>query len=138
MESYLSNIFLLAGIVVVLLIILYYIPFGLWFTATLSGVRISIMEIMLMRFRKTPPALIIQALIMSHKGGVPVNRDQLEAHYLAGGNVNKLVYGLVVAKKAGLKISFEKAAAADLQGVDLFESVKAEVAKRAQQEPLFE
>ncbi|WP_423127728.1 flotillin-like FloA family protein [Gaoshiqia sp. Z1-71] len=138
MESYLSNIFLLAGIVVVLLIILYYIPFGLWFTATLSGVRISIMEIILMRFRKTPPALIIQALIMSHKGGVPVNRDQLEAHYLAGGNVNKLVYGLVVAKKAGLKISFEKAAAADLQGVDLFESVKAEVAKRAQQEPLFE
>ncbi|MCW0484570.1 flotillin-like FloA family protein [Gaoshiqia sediminis] len=134
METVLITIFLITGV----LIVLYYVPIGLWLTAMVSGVRVSLMEIFLMRFRKTPPALIIQAMIMSHKGGVPLSRDQLEAHHLAGGNVTNVVHGLIAAKKAGLKLSFDKATAADIQGVDLLEAVKTEAVKRGKQEPMFE
>jgi len=130
MENYVPHILIIVGVFVAIWMILYFLPLGLWFSALLSGVKISFMELILMRFRRTPPALIVRALIKVHQGGVLLTREQLEAHYLAGGNVMKLVQGMVAAKIAGLKFNFKKASGADLQGVDLLETVKSELSKQ--------
>ena len=84
--------FLLIGllIVVAVCIFFYYVPFFLWISARVSGVRISLIQLFLMRIRKVPARIIVQAMIEAHKAGLSeVNRDDLEAHFLAGGNVRK-------------------------------------------------
>ena len=95
---------MIIGIIVLLFIILYFIPIGLWFSALVSGVRISLLQLFLMRFRKVPPGVIVRALIEGTKAGVPLNRNELEAHYLAGGHVAKVVHALVSASKANIEL----------------------------------
>jgi uncharacterized protein YqfA (UPF0365 family) len=118
---------LIAGIFVLLIIILYYIPVGLWFSALVSGVRISLMQLFLMRFRKVPPSVIVRALIEGTKAGLTLNRNDLEAHYLAGGHVEKVVHALVSAEKANIDLPFNMATAIDLAGRDVFEAVQMSV-----------
>ncbi|MCL1821759.1 MAG: flotillin-like protein FloA [Prolixibacteraceae bacterium] len=118
---------LLAGILVLLIIILYFVPIGLWFSALVSGVRISLLQLFLMRFRKVPPGVIVRAMIEGTKAGIPLNRNDLEAHYLAGGHVAKVVHALVSASKANIQLSFNMATAIDLAGRDVFEAVQMSV-----------
>ena len=118
---------LIIGVVVLLFIILYFIPVGLWFSALVSGVRISLLQLFLMRFRKVPPGVIVRALIEGTKAGVPLNRDALEAHFLAGGKVARVVHALVSASKANIELSFNMATAIDLAGRDVFEAVQMSV-----------
>ncbi len=118
---------LIIGVVVLLIIILYYIPVGLWFSALVSGVRISLLQLFLMRFRKVPPGVIVRALIEGTKAGVPLNRDALGAHYLAGGHVARVVHALVSASKANIELTFNMATAIDLAGRDVFEAVQMSV-----------
>ena len=101
--------FLLIGllIVVAVCIFFYYVPFFLWISARVSGVRISLIQLFLMRIRKVPARIIVQAMIEAHKAGLSeVNRDDLEAHFLAGGNVEKVVHALVSAAKANIDLGF--------------------------------
>jgi len=118
---------LIAGIIVLLIIILYYIPIGLWFSALVSGVHISLLQLFLMRFRKVPPSVIVRALIEGTKADVTLNRNSLEAHYLAGGRVAKVVHALVSAAKANIDLPFNMATAIDLAGRDVFEAVQMSV-----------
>src|SRR5690554_1915167 len=118
---------MIIGIIVLLFIILYYIPVGLWFSALVSGVKISLLQLFLMRFRKVPPGVIVRALIEGTKAGVPLNRNDLEAHYLAGGHVASVVHALVSASKANIDLSFKTATAIDLAGRDVFEAVQMSV-----------
>ncbi len=118
---------LIAGIFILLIIILYYIPIGLWFSALVSDVRISLMQLFLMRFRKVPPSVIVRAMIEGTKAGLVLNRDQLEAHYLAGGHVEKVVHALVSAQKANIDLPFKMATAIDLAGRDVFQAVQMSV-----------
>ncbi len=111
---------LIIGVVVLLFITLYFIPVGIWFSALVSGVRISLLQLFLMRFRKVPPGVIVRAMIEGIKAGVPLNRDALEAHYLAGGHVARVVHALVSASKANIELSFNMATAIDLAGRDVF------------------
>ncbi|PIF05651.1 MAG: hypothetical protein CSA36_05605 [Draconibacterium sp.] len=115
------------GIIVLLVIILYFVPVGLWFSALVSGVRISLLQLFLMRFRKVPPGIIVRALIEGTKADVPLSRDALEAHYLAGGHVPKVVHALVSAAKANIDLPFNMATAIDLAGRDVFEAVQMSV-----------
>ncbi len=115
------------AVVVLLFIMLYYIPIGLWFSALVSGVKISLLQLFLMRFRKVPPGVIVRALIEGTKAGVPLNRDALEAHFLAGGHVARVVHALVSASKANIDLSFNMATAIDLAGRDVFEAVQMSV-----------
>jgi uncharacterized protein YqfA (UPF0365 family) len=115
------------GVIVLLFIILYFIPIGLWFSALVSGVKISLLQLSLMRFRKVPPGVIVRALIEGTKAGVPLNRNELEAHYLAGGHVANVVHALVSASKANIELSFKMATAIDLAGRDVFEAVQMSV-----------
>jgi uncharacterized protein YqfA (UPF0365 family) len=118
---------LIVGIFVLLVIILYYIPVGLWFSALVSDVRISLIQLFLMRFRKVPPSVIVRALIEGTKAGLVLNRNELEAHYLAGGHVEKVVHALVSAQKANIELSFKMATAIDLAGRDVFQAVQMSV-----------
>lgn len=108
-------------------IIFYFIPVGLWFTALLSGVRISLLQLVLMRWRKVPPQVIVRSMISSHKADIKLHRDALEAHYLAGGNVQNVVNALISADKANMQLDFKIATAIDLAGRDVFEAVQMSV-----------
>lgn len=125
--EYFGTFGLVAGIFVLLIIILYYIPIGLWFSALVSGVKISLLQLFLMRFRKVPPSIIVRALIEGTKAGIKLDMDKLEAHYLAGGRVDMVVHALVSAEKANIDLSFNMATAIDLAGRDVFEAVQMSV-----------
>lgn len=115
-------------ILVVLAIFFHYVPFFLWFSAKVSGVQISLLQLALMRIRKVPPYVIVRALIEAHKAGISdVTRNGLEAHYLAGGHVEQVVHALVSASKAEMDLSFQMATAIDLAGRDVFEAVQMSV-----------
>ena len=114
--------------VVVLGVFFYYCPFFLWISARASGVRISLVQLVLMRIRNVPANIIVRALIEAHKAGLKeVTRDDLEAHYLAGGNVTKVVDALVSASKANIELTFKMATAIDLAGRNVFEAVQMSV-----------
>lgn len=108
-------------------ILFYFIPVGLWFSALVSGVKISLIQLILMRWRKVPPAVIVNALIASSKAGLKLNRDELEAHFLAGGRVQQVVNALISADKANIPLDFRSATAIDLAGRDVLEAVQMSV-----------
>ena len=108
-------------------IILYFIPVGLWFSALLSGVRISLIQLVFMRWRKVPPSVIVTAMINATKAGLTITRDELEAHYLAGGRVKLVINALISADKANIPLNFKAATAIDLAGRDVFEAVQMSV-----------
>ena len=116
------------AVIVVLSIFFHYVPFVLWLSAKVSGVHISLLQLFLMRIRNVPPHAIVQAMIEAHKAGLgDITRDGLEAHYLAGGHVAKVVHALVSASKANIELTFQMATAIDLAGRDVFEAVQMSV-----------
>jgi uncharacterized protein YqfA (UPF0365 family) len=125
------------AIVIFLSLFSYFIPVGLWITAYFSGVRVRILrDLVGMRLRKVPPMLIIRPLISATKAGIPVDINKLEAHFLAGGNVERVVNSLISADKANINLSFERATAIDLAGRDVLEAVKLSVNPKVIQTPL--
>ncbi len=123
-----TSFMIVIGAIILLFILLYFIPIGIWFSALVSGVRISLMQLFLMRFRKVPPGTIVRAMIEAHKAGLSfVKRDELEAHYLAGGHVENVVHALVSADKANIELSFKMATAIDLAGRDVLDAVRMSV-----------
>jgi len=128
MEFDYSWIIIVVASIIGLWIILYFIPIGLWFTALLSGVRISLLQLILMRWRKVPPTVIVRSMIEAYKAGLAsIQRDELEAHYLAGGHVEQVIHALVSASKANIDLSFKMATAIDLAGRDVLEAVQMSV-----------
>ena len=118
----------IAIIVIFVLIFFHYVPFFLWINALSANVRISLVQLFLMRLRRVPPRTIVYAMIEAHKAGLKsVTRDNLEAHYLAGGHVEQVVHALVSASKANIDLSFQMATAIDLAGRDVLEAVRMSV-----------
>ena len=116
------------GIVIILAVFFHYVPFFLWLSAKVSGVRVSLVQLFLMRIRNVPPHVIVPAMIEAHKAGLnTITRDELEAHYMAGGHVEKVVHALVSASKANIDLSFQMATGIDLAGRDVFEAVQMSV-----------
>ncbi|RLD68295.1 MAG: UPF0365 family protein [Bacteroidetes bacterium] len=113
--------------IVLLLLLFYFVPVGLWFQAIVSGVRISLLQLIVMRFRKVPPSTIVNAMITSKKAGLEIGRDDLEAHFLAGGGVGSVVNALISADKANIELDFKTATAIDLAGRDVLEAVQMSV-----------
>ncbi len=130
-----SIIIALFSILLLIAIIMYFIPVGLWISALASGVPIGILDLFAMRLRKVPPSIIVNAMITAQKAGIPVQRDFLEAHYLAGGNVTRVVNALVSADKANIDLSFKDATAIDLAGRDVLEAVQLSVNPRVIESP---
>lgn len=117
----------IGGVVVALFMFLYFVPINLWITAIFSGVRISILDLVLMRIRKVPPSIVVNALITATKAGLKLNSNEIETHYLAGGHVNNVIRALISAEKANIPLDFRAATAIDLAGRDVFEAVQMSV-----------
>lgn len=113
--------------IVALIILLWFFPVTLWFQALISGVRISLIQLILMRWRKVPPGTIVMAMITGTKAGLKLEANALEAHFLAKGNVPNVVNALISADKANIALDFKMAAAIDLAGRDVFEAVQMSV-----------
>ena len=112
-----------------LLIVLFFIfvPIGLWISSLAANVKISIFNLIGMKLRRVVPSRIVLPLIKARKAGMNLGVNQLEAHYLAGGNVDNVVNALIASERAGIELPFEKAAAIDLAGRDVLEAVKMSV-----------
>lgn len=118
---------IIVGVIILLYLFLYLIPIGLWFQALVSGVKISLLQLIFMRWRKVPPSIIVRAMIEGTKAGLILNRNDMEAHYLAGGRVADVVHALVSAEKANIELPFNMATAIDLAGRDVLVAVQMSV-----------
>ncbi len=114
-------------IIILLIIFLRFVPVGLWVTAYFSGVKVGIGTLVGMRLRRVNPQRIIRPLIKATKAGLALSTNQLEAHFLAGGNVDRVIDALIASQRAEIDLEFEKAAAIDLAGRDVFEAVQVSV-----------
>lgn len=123
----LITIVLLFGGIILLFVILYFIPIGLWIKARFSNVKISLIQLAMMRIRKVPPGIITDSMITATKAGLSITTNDLETHYLAGGNVHSVIKALISADKANIKLDFKKATAIDLAGREVFEAVQISV-----------
>lgn len=125
------TVFIILGIVVVFLALFFsFVPVGLWISALAADVKVSMFNLVGMRLRRVSPSKIVFPLIKAVKGGIKVNVNELEAHYLAGGNVDKVIDALIAAHRADMNLPFERAAAIDLAGRDVLEAVKMSVTPR--------
>lgn len=125
-----SNILVISIIGIIgLLIVLFFIfvPIGLWISSMAANVKISILNLIGMKLRRVVPSRIVIPLIKARKAGMNLGVNQLEAHYLAGGNVDNVINALIASERAGIELPFEKAAAIDLAGRDVLEAVKMSV-----------
>jgi uncharacterized protein YqfA (UPF0365 family) len=117
-------------IIAVAALILFFFVFSalsLWIQALISGAHVGLLNIVFMRFRKVPPKLIVEAKIMAVKAGLIISTDSLESHYLARGNVQRVVQALIAADKANIALDFKRAAAIDLAGRHVLEAVQMSV-----------
>ena len=117
----------LFGAIILFFTFLYFVPVNLWITAVFSNVRVGLAELVFMRIRKVPPSLVVNSLITATKAGLTVTSNELETHYLAGGNVPNVIKALISADKANIALEFNQAAAIDLAGRDVFEAVQISV-----------
>ncbi len=133
-----SLILIIFGGIVLFFVFLYFVPINLWITAIFSGVRVGLLELVFMRIRKVPPSIVVNSLITATKAGLTISEDNsevkrklktqdLETHYLAGGNVPQVIKALISADKANINLTFRQATAIDLAGRDVFEAVQISV-----------
>jgi len=127
MPAIIIPLIIIAVIIIFLAILFSFIPLGLWISALAAGVKIGIFQLVGMRFRRIPPGLIVNCKIKSAKAGLDISTNQLEAHYLAGGNVDRVVNALIAAERANIMLGYELAAAIDLAGRNVLEAVQMSV-----------
>ena len=117
----------IVGIIGLTIIALVWNAFWLWWQSVLSNAPVGLLQIIFMRFRKVRPALIVRVRITAKKAGIDITADELEAHYLAGGDVERVVLALVSARKATIELSYDRTCAIDLAGRDVKEAVATSV-----------
>jgi uncharacterized protein YqfA (UPF0365 family) len=127
MPGYISAVVLIGVIFLAVVLFFSFVPVGLWISSLAANVKVSIFNLIGMRLRRVVPSRIVLPLIKAIKAGLTLSVNQLEAHYLAGGNVDSVVNALIAAERAGMELPFEKAAAIDLAGRDVFDAVKMSV-----------
>ncbi len=128
MDLFTGGIALVALIVIITFF--WFVPVGLWIAAVAAGVPLRIFDLIGMRLRRVNPNVIVKALISVHKAGLKVSTSELEAHYLASGNVLNVASALIAADKARIELNFQRSAAIDLAGRDVFEAVQVSVNPR--------
>ncbi|KUH57401.1 flotillin-like protein FloA [Megasphaera sp. DJF_B143] len=122
-----APLFVIVAAIIVISLFLHFVPLGLWISAMAAGVSVGIVNLIGMRLRRVVPSKIILPLVKANKAGLDVNVNQLEAHYLAGGDVDRVVDALIAAHRATMSLTFERACAIDLAGRDVLEAVQMSV-----------
>lgn len=122
------ELLIIVGLVVIgFFFFMYFVPFNLWIMAIFSGVRIGLAQLIFMRIRRVPPRIIVESLVTATKAGIKLTANELETHFLAGGNVPNVIKALISADKANIALTFKQATAIDLAGRDVFEAVQTSV-----------
>lgn len=134
--EFFAPIFIIVLIIVFLAVFFSFVPVGLWISATASGLKVGIGQLVAMRIRKVVPSRIINPAIKSTKAGMSLSLNKLEAHYLAGGNVDRVVNALIAAQRAGIPLDFERACAIDLAGRDVLNAVQMSVNPKVIETPV--
>jgi uncharacterized protein YqfA (UPF0365 family) len=127
---------IIAGIIGLVLFYFIFSYIALWLQALVSGASVGLLNIIFMRFRKVPAKLIVESKIMAVKAGIEIATDDLESHFLAGGNVSRVVQALIAADKANIDLGFNRAVAIDLAGRDVLEAVQMSVNPKVIETPL--
>ena len=122
-----ESIILVAAILIAIFVFLRFVPLNLWISALASGVHVSIFTLMGMRIRRVAPAKIIGPLIKAEKAGLNMQISKMEAHYLAGGNLDRVITALITARGANIQLDFPEACAIDLAGRDVLQAVQMSV-----------
>ncbi|MDD5759320.1 MAG: flotillin-like protein FloA [Desulfobulbaceae bacterium] len=132
------NQIILLFLIVAIVVLVFFIgsAISLWVQALVSGGRVGLLNIIFMRFRKVPPKLIVESKIMAVKAGIEISTNDLESHFLAGGNVLRVVQALIAADKANIALDFNRAAAIDLAGRNVLEAVQMSVIPKVIETPL--
>ena len=132
------SVIILVIIVVAIIVLLFFVgsAISLWIQALVSGAHVGLLNIVFMRFRKVPPKLIVTSKIMAVKAGLDLSTDNLESHFLAGGNVSRVVQALIAADKANIELKFNQAAAIDLAGRDVLQAVQMSVNPKVIETPM--
>ena len=136
MATVFGSLFFLVLVIVGVVVFLHFVPVGLWISAMAAGSHVAIFTLIGMRLRRVPPAQIVMPLIKANKAGLEVNVNQLEAHFLAGGNVDRVIDALVAAQRAEIRLTFERACAIDLAGRNVLEAVQMSVNPRVIETPV--
>lgn len=132
------NQILMLLLVVIVIVMFFFVAssLSLWVQALVSGAKVGLFNIVFMKFRKVPPKLIVKAKIMAVKSGIEITTDELESHFLAGGDVMRVVQALIAADKANIDLKFKRAAAIDLAGRNVLEAVQMSVNPKVIETPL--
>ncbi|HEX3044302.1 MAG TPA: flotillin-like protein FloA [Bacillota bacterium] len=134
--DFLSVFVILILVIVFFSIFFSFVPVGLWISAFAAGVHIGIFNLIGMRLRRVVPSSIVIPLIKANKAGLNVSSNKLEAHYLAGGNVDRVINSLIAAQRANIPLEFERAAAIDLAGRNVLEAVQMSVNPKVIETPI--
>ena len=136
MEDFIVLWFIIVAVVIILAAVFFrYVPLGLWINAKASGAGVRIISLIGMRFRRISPQKIVNAYIKARKAGLQITTDMLETHYLAGGNVERVINALISAKQASINLSFTTACAIDLAGRDVLQAVQMSVLPKVIETP---
>ena len=132
----LSSLFVLVVFFVGVALFLHFVPIGLWISAMAAGSSVGVFFFFFLRLRRVPPAQIVLPLIKANKAGLDVNVNQLEAHYLAGGNVDRVIDSMIAAARAQIPLTLERSCAIDLAGRNVLEAVQMSVNPRVIETPV--
>lgn len=131
-----ESIVLIFASVVIIVVFLSFVPLSLWVSALASGVHVSIFTLIGMKIRRVSPAKIVSPLIKAEKAGLAMEISKMEAHYLAGGNLDRVITALITARGANIKLDFPEACAIDLAGRDVLQAVQMSVNPRVIETPV--
>jgi uncharacterized protein YqfA (UPF0365 family) len=126
------------GVIIGLMIFLYYFPIGMWIRTVAAGVPLSILSLIRMRLIGIPPGVIVTNLVRARKAGIPLTVDQLQAHLLAGGNVDNVTLAMIAAHRAQIPLEWQRATAIDLAGRNVLEALQTSVVPKVIETPVFQ
>lgn len=136
MDPIITTVIIIVAAIIFLSLFFSFVPIGIWISATASGVKVGIFQLIAMRIRKVVPSRIINPMIKATKAGLELSLNKLEAHYLAGGNVDNVANALIAAQRAGIPLDFERSCAIDLAGRDVLQAVKMSVNPKVIETPI--
>lgn len=131
-------IVIILALLIGVLLFFYYFPLGLWIRTVAAGVPLSILSLIRMRIIGVPAGLLVANLVRARKAGLPLTVDQLQSHILAGGNVDKVTLAMIAAQRAQVPLEWQRAAAIDLAGRDVYEAMQTSVNPKVIETPLFQ
>jgi uncharacterized protein YqfA (UPF0365 family) len=124
--------------IILFFVFLYYFPIATWIRTVAAGVPIGIITLVRMRLIGIPPSVIVTNYVRARKAGLNLTIDQMQSHYLAGGNVEAVTLAMIAAQRAQIPLDWQRAAAIDLAGRNVVEALQTSVTPKVIETPIFQ